>query len=151
MLQYKRNQSAFTLIELLVVVIIVAILAAVGVPLLSANVKRARATEAETGLGAIRTGLRAYFAEFGTYVGATMPLIGLNVVSASNNDDLGGQFFDDNDYAFQALGTSTFCISVTGGLGTDEAPGHAKVTGGANQITESMNQDGTIFTTSGSC
>ena len=63
MLQLKRNKAAFTLIELLVVVIIVAILAAVGVPLLSANVRRARASEAESGIGAIRTGVRAYQSE----------------------------------------------------------------------------------------
>ena len=46
MLKLRSNRD-FTLIELLVVVIIVAVLAAVGVPLLSANVERARASEAE--------------------------------------------------------------------------------------------------------
>src|SRR3989338_5022281 len=63
MKELKRQRAAFTpplragftLIELLVVVIIVAVLAAVGVPLLSANVTRARGTEAETGLGTLRT------------------------------------------------------------------------------------------------
>ena len=49
MLRVKRGQAAFTLIELLVVVIIVAILAAVGIPLLSGNIERARASEADAG------------------------------------------------------------------------------------------------------
>src|SRR3990167_8886774 len=75
MKELKRQRAAFTpplragftLIELLVVVIIVAVLAAVGVPLLSANVTRARGTEAETGLGTLRAALRAYGVENSAY------------------------------------------------------------------------------------
>ena len=148
MLQLK-NRAAFTLIELLVVVIIVAVLAAVGVPLLSANVQRARLTEADAGLGTVRTALRSYFAENQTYVGATFSNIGLNVdVVGNNNGDLDGQFFDDNDYSLTGtpLSATTFCARVTGGAaGLTEAPGAAKVTG----LSRSINQQGTIFNTAG--
>ena len=74
MLRVKRGQSAFTLIELLVVVIIVAILAAVGVPLLTGNVQRARASEAEAGLGTWRTGIRAALAQNGGTFAAAGPV-----------------------------------------------------------------------------
>ena len=150
MLQWKRNESAFTLIELLVVVIIVAVLAGVGVPLLSANVQRARASEADAGLGTIRTGLRAYFAENTTYVGATLTNIGLRSVVADNNDDLGGRYFDDNDFTLPTLTAVAYCIQATGGTDPDEAPQAAQVTA-PNQVTHSMNQNGTICNTACPC
>ena len=145
MLQWKRNKSAFTLIELLVVVIIVAILAGVGVPLLAGNVQRARLSEADAGLGTIKTGMRSFFAENRTYAGATFANIGLLVDAVGNNNgDLDGRFFDDNDYAIQAAGAATFCARVTGGgQGATEAFKAADVTG----LSRSMNQDGTIFNT----
>ena len=51
----KSRKAGFTLVELMVVAIIVAILAAVAIPLMSGNRTRAMATEAETALGTIRT------------------------------------------------------------------------------------------------
>ena len=145
MLQWKRNESAFTLIELLVVVIIVAILAGVGVPLLAGNVQRARLSEADAGLGTIKTGMRSFFAENRTYVGTTLQNIGLNVDAVGNNNgDLDGRFFDDNDYVIQAAGTTTFCARVTGsGAGATEAFRAADVTG----LSRSMNEVGTLFNT----
>ncbi|MBI4436643.1 MAG: prepilin-type N-terminal cleavage/methylation domain-containing protein [Candidatus Omnitrophica bacterium] len=142
----KKHQSAFTLIELLVVVIIVAVLAAVGVPLLSGNIQRARASEAEAALGTIRTGLRAFFAENRTYTGATFANIGITITNLTNNDgDLDGRFFDDNDYTFVPTGASGsgFCASVTGSgvAGPGNAPRAADVVG----LSRSMDQEGTIF------
>ena len=140
MLQLKRNRSAFTLIELLVVVIIVAVLASVGVPLLSANVERAQMTEAETGLGTIRTAVRAFIVE-NNALPATVAAAGLTA------NDMLGQFFDLTDYAIVAGGTTTdYCLSATGGLGADPAPGSAKVNG----KTRSMDEFGSI-TTSADC
>ena len=137
MLQLKRNRSAFTLIELLVVVIIVAVLAAVGVPLLSANVQRARTSEADAGLGTVRTGLRSYFAENNTYTGAT---IGPNIGIATA--DLNGRYFATADYGLAIPGPvgQAYCISATGSAGST-APRGADVAG----VTRSMNSDGTIF------
>src|SRR3989338_142078 len=108
MLRIKRNRAAFTLIELLVVVIIVAVLAAVGVPLLSANVARARLSEAEAGLGQIRTGMRARFAEFTTYAGANgLTPIAANIGIAAG--DLTGRFFEDDDFPALVAAAGTFC------------------------------------------
>ena len=142
MLYGKRNESAFTLIELLVVVIIVAILAAVGVPLLSANVQRARASEAEAGLGTWRTGVRAFLAENG----GTFPTGTTTVTLAQagfNTVDLAGRWFNSPAYSNTATGgTANYCVSVTGASST--AP-RADQVQGALLITRSINQDGTIF------
>ncbi len=135
MLQLKKNESAFTLIELLVVVIIVAVLAGVGVPLLSANVQRARLSEADAGLGTIRTGLRSFFAENTTYLGAT---IGPNIGIATA--DLDGRYFENDDYTLPTLTASTYCISVTGDTGGAAFKGSE-----VNGLSRSMDQNGSIF------
>ena len=132
-----KNKSAFTLIELLIVVIIVAVLAGVGVPLLRGNVDRARASEADAGLGTIRTALRAYLAEHNTYATATMNNIGLNA------NDLLGRYFDDSDYSLNGLTGTSYCIQVNGGQDPDTAPQAADVTG----VVRSMNETGTISNT----
>ena len=134
MLQLKKNRSAFTLIELLVVVIIIAVLAAVGVPLLSANVDRSRMTEAETGLGTIRTSLRAYGIENPTAFPAD-PTV-LSFVAS----DFQGQFFNLGAYSFTGPTTfANYCILANGTTST--APGAAKVLG----KVRSMDENGTIY------
>src|SRR3989338_4199751 len=101
MSQVMRKNAAFTLIELLVVVIIVAVLAAVGIPLMAGQISRARASEAEAGLGTVRTALRSYFAEKQDYTGATFANIGVNRVTGnlSLDDDLDGRWFSDDGYS----------------------------------------------------
>ena len=148
MLTQKRKQSGFTLIELLVVVIIVAVLAAVGLPLMSGNINRARASEADAGLGNIRTQFRAMLAEGAPYsptvtTGAVLTS-GLPGVAAG---DFTGRYFDDDDFTIQAVTASTFCANVTYGSGAIVAPkaGLAGVT-----IAHSMNEKGDLFN-NGTC
>ena len=142
-----RERSAFTLIELLVVVIIVAVLAAVGVPMLSANVQRARASEAEAGLGTVRTALRSYFAENQTYVGATLPNIGLNVDQSgagSLDDDLDGRWFSDDAYALGGLSLTGFCVRVNGAASAAPRADQVDGTGSNPVIIRTINQDGQL-------
>ena len=139
-----RSNKGFTLIELLVVVIIVAVLAAVGVPLLSANVARARASEAEAALGTMRTGLRSFFAERKTYVGATFPLIGINRTLGGANiadGDLDGRFFSDDAYSLQSLGITTFCINADGAGSLAPKKDQVQTT---NLLVRSMDEQGNI-------
>ena len=142
----KRNRSGFTLIELLVVVIIVAILAAVGVPLLSANVQRSRASEAEAGLGTFRTGIRAFLAENGGAFPTGTTTVTLTQAGLLATD-VSGRWFDSNAYTNTATGGAvTYCISATGATST--APKNVQVKA-PTLIARSMDQDGTIYDATG--
>ena len=57
----RRNERGFTLMELMVVIVIVAILAAVPVPLYINYVKDAQRTEAKGAIGAVITAEQTYF------------------------------------------------------------------------------------------
>ena len=148
MLRIKGNRSAFTLIELLVVVIIVAVLAAVGVPLLSANVTRAKGSEAEAGLGAIRTSLRSLKAESGVYPtltaadpssAAVAQQLGLAI------DDLNGRWFTNGSYRITSDDTG-YCISADGNLAF--GPG---ADAGSKTVKRAMNCDGTVYKDTTTC
>lgn len=116
-----RKKSGFTLVELMVVAIIVAILAAVAIPLMSANKRRAMVTEAESALGTVRTSLRAMFAQSGAY---NVDLSGNTItvgtgISPTNlpgigSGDLDGTYFTEGDYLITALGASNFTVRATG-------------------------------------
>lgn len=151
MLNKVRNQSGFTLIELLIVVIIVAVLAAVGIPLLQGNVERAKLTEADAGLGTIKTGMRAYLAEHGSYATPTdLSVIGIKLPGAGDPladppvaatpGDLDGRYFDTGAYSIQAATDTTFCAAVAGALGTT-APERSDVA----LLVRSMDHNGYIY------
>ena len=122
----KRSRAGFTLIELMVVAIIVAILAAVAIPLMSANKKRAMATEGEAGLGSVRTALRAMFAESGAYnldlnkAAITAPCSVTNIPGVGAND-LNGKYFQSGNYSLTAVGANTYTLQVQGNPTTDVA------------------------------
>ena len=67
-----RREDAFTLVELMIVVTIVAILALIAIPLYSANTTAAIMSEGVAGAGTIRTALRTYYSQNGSYTGATI-------------------------------------------------------------------------------
>ena len=66
MFQKVKNQKGFSLIELLAVVIIIAVLAAIAVPIYMGYVKNARSTEAQTAIAAIRSAYRVHYQSYGT-------------------------------------------------------------------------------------
>lgn len=131
------SKAGFTLVELMVVAIIVALLAAVAIPLMSANKKRAAATEGEAGLGTIRSALRAVYAEKGVY---NQNLNGgaINVAAVAGNvpgisvGDLNGKYFVDGNYTVASISASNYSIQVVG------------TTGVVNGVTITLNQDGTF-------
>jgi prepilin-type N-terminal cleavage/methylation domain-containing protein len=130
------RSAGFTLIELLVVVIIIAVLAAVGVPLLSANVERSQMTEGETGVGTLRTALRAYVVE-----NNALPAAGTFVADLGfTATDFQGQYFESDDYALTGTTSITdYCIGVTGDVGGPlggTAPSGGKVAGKTRSIDE---------------
>ncbi|MBI4167506.1 MAG: type II secretion system protein [Candidatus Aenigmarchaeota archaeon] len=146
------NQSGFTLIELLVVIIIVAVLAAVGLPLLQGNIARARLSEVDASLGTIRTNLRAYLAEFGKYPDITAGSAVVGKVAGVSKGDLTGRWWDDDDFKITSSSTPTatalsgpYCIAVKGdgdtGNAVDIAPKAAQV----KDVLRAMDQDGNIY------
>lgn len=68
-MKFRKSEKGFSLIELLVVVVIIAILAAIAVPIYMSYVNKARATEAQSAIAAIRSAFRVYYQTYGTTEG----------------------------------------------------------------------------------
>jgi prepilin-type N-terminal cleavage/methylation domain-containing protein len=115
----RNRRSGFTLVELMVVAIIVAILAAVAIPLMSGNTKRAVGTEAETALSMIRTQLRVMYAETGKY-NLTPGNVTLTTSSSITNipgviaSDVNGRYWASSCYTINAIDATSFTLKATG-------------------------------------
>jgi prepilin-type N-terminal cleavage/methylation domain-containing protein len=134
----KNSKGGFTLVELMVVAIIVAILAAVAIPLMSGNKKRAMATEAESALGTLRTQLRVMYAETGTYAtnnnGAAVTTVWQ--IPGVNQADLAGKYWVTNAFTFvSAPSNTTYQLQAAFVAGCDPA---------LSGVTITLNQDGTF-------
>ena len=126
----SRKKFGFTLVELMVVAVIVAILAAVAIPLMSANKKRAMSTEAEAALGQMRTALRAMYAETQTYASNYngQAISTITNIPGMSPSDLDGKYFVSGNYS----------VSVTPTTYTLTAVGAGQLAG----VTITLNQDG---------
>jgi prepilin-type N-terminal cleavage/methylation domain-containing protein len=100
--------KGFTLVELMVVVLIVAVLAAILVPYLTARLEAARWSEGKAGCGTLATALRAMWAEQGeeNWLAATDPEAYLTI------GDLRGKYFSIGDYTI-TFGTPTTEYPIT--------------------------------------
>ena len=134
-----KKKAGFTLVELMVVAVIVAILAAVAIPLMSANKKRAIVTEAEAALGTVRSALRAMYAETSAY---NEDLNG-NSISAGNSvtnvpgispGDLDGRYFSDACYTLTSVSATNYTLQAKGD--DSAAPQSEKVAGIVVTLTE---------------
>ncbi len=91
----RFSKKGFTLIELIVVVIIVAILAAVALPMMTANVKKAKRSEAVAACGSLRTAARLYQTENNQ----TLPTNRSDLISYIAAGDLNGTYYNNADYS----------------------------------------------------
>ena len=92
------KRKGFTLVELMVVILIVAILAAIAIPIMRGRIDAAKWSEGKAIMGTIATALRAYIAE------KNEPLDNFDAI---NQDvlgfapgDLSGTYFDDGDFSW---------------------------------------------------
>jgi prepilin-type N-terminal cleavage/methylation domain-containing protein len=122
-------RKGFTLVELMIVILIVAILAAVAIPLMTGRLDAAKWSEARAAMGTIATSVRAYYAERGCTdnAGAPTAMPALYAADATNPGinatDLDGTYFDNPCYAIanagcNAAGQVTFDITCNAGAST---------------------------------
>jgi prepilin-type N-terminal cleavage/methylation domain-containing protein len=87
------KKFGFTMIELMVVVLIVAVLAAILIPYLTARLEAARWAEGKAGCGTLATAIRAVYAEQGEdFISST------STSTYLTDSDLRGKFFSSGDY-----------------------------------------------------
>ena len=116
-----KSRKGFTLIELMVVILIVAVLAAVLVPLIRARIDAAKWSEAKAGIGNIASGVRAYWAEHQDEyaAGSTVypDLTDVCQINASGVSDLDGKYFTQGAYDLSVTSANAdgiaFTITVT--------------------------------------
>jgi type IV pilus assembly protein PilE len=131
------RRSGFTLVELMVVAVIVAVLAAVAIPLMGGGKRRAMASEADSALGAVRACLRAMYAETrdfsrdpnGSALEAGDPLTSIPGVSVG---DLEGKYFKESDYDIASISSSAYTLRCRGS------------TGEVSGVTVTLDQSGTF-------
>jgi prepilin-type N-terminal cleavage/methylation domain-containing protein len=118
-----QRRKGFTLIELMVVILIVAILAAVAIPIMRGRIDAAKWTEGKSMAGTLATALRAYAAEkgpesvAGEFYGAGNPTL---VEMGFATGDLTGTYFSSANYSWTCSYPATgfeFTINVTAPLG----------------------------------
>lgn len=98
----------------MVVALIVAILAAVAVPLLITNRDRAIATEAQTGLGVVRNAMNIYKVANGQYPVSEQgkDLESVSVLTVKPGD-LDGKYFKTDHYVLTTVTESNYVITAT--------------------------------------
>jgi prepilin-type N-terminal cleavage/methylation domain-containing protein len=109
-----NKKKGFTLVELMVVILIVAILAAVAIPILRGRVDAAKWSEGRAMMGTIATAIRAYHAEKGPNGTAPAAIIGsgstaLGFLAA----DLTGTYFQSGDFSMQVTNMNPLTFTVT--------------------------------------
>ena len=136
-----RNNRGFTMTELMIVVTIIGILATIAFPMFQTVPERSKSTEAVTALGLIRSAMRIYYVEHGTFANATLFTDGAQVTSGGligvTNNDLMGRYFSSASYTFFGAPTANSFTIECDGSGSI-APFAAEV----SNIVVTINQDG---------
>ncbi|MBC8400356.1 MAG: prepilin-type N-terminal cleavage/methylation domain-containing protein [Candidatus Marinimicrobia bacterium] len=132
--KFRNTKGGFSLIELMIVIVIIGILAAVGVPIYTGNVKKAKQSECDATLGTIRTQLRVEYAENDIYPvanSAVTAVAALDFVAA----DLTGKYFTAANYTYVSTDSVTFTLTCAnnGVIDADRTLDQAGTFAGGNQ------------------
>jgi type IV pilus assembly protein PilE len=107
-----KKQTGFTLLEIMVVVVLIAVLAAIGLPSYNDYILRSRLGEAYANLSDMSTKLEQYFQDQRTYNGVPPPCTAggtvANLPAAQN-----ARFFT---ITCSNLGASTYTVTATGSV-----------------------------------
>ncbi|MDP3730142.1 MAG: prepilin-type N-terminal cleavage/methylation domain-containing protein [Candidatus Omnitrophota bacterium] len=140
------RKTGFTLVELLIVIIIIGILAAVSMPMMRSMKTRAIASEAIAGIGAIRTGVKAYYAEYGSYPRHSVWIKDDDLFMQQlgfQHGDLNGAYFSEDCYWYSDLDSPGGEIVCVTWLYQNEAPREDETASIGNGWIR-MHFDGTI-------
>ena len=114
-----KSRKGFTLIELMIVVLIVAVLAAVLVPMMRARLDAAKWSEARSAIGNLASGVRAYWAEHQDQAGTADwvdPIIADVCITRSGGatvGDLDGKYFTEECYSLGPITETQESISFS--------------------------------------
>ena len=90
----RLGRKGFTLTELIVVIVIIGVLAAIAVPAMTANIDRAKRSEAIAAMGALRTAQKLYYSEHSSVYATTLGDLNSYVYST----DLNGRYYNVGNY-----------------------------------------------------
>ena len=99
------SRKGFTLVELMVVILIVAILAAVAIPIMRGRIDAAKWSEGKAMMGTIVTALRAYCAGWDGPPDGSQPILTLTDLNGKFDqigildNDLDGTYFNFEDFS----------------------------------------------------
>ncbi|MBN2565314.1 MAG: prepilin-type N-terminal cleavage/methylation domain-containing protein [Candidatus Eisenbacteria bacterium] len=139
----RRDNRGFTLVELMIAVTVIGILATVAIPMFQVVPERSKSTEAVTALGLIRSAMRIYYVEHGSYANAALFTDGAQVTNGGmlgvTDSDLMGRYFSSECYTFRGAATAnSFTIECDGSAST--APFAAEVAA----VVVTIDQDGEL-------
>ncbi len=116
MYKLMNDKRGFTLVELMITIVIVGVLATVAIPLYQANVKRAKASEADATMGSIRTALRVYYAENTAYP-IEASYVAVHTMSGTidmDSTDMVGKYFPSPAYTYISTAGTDYTLRATG-------------------------------------